>query len=330
MTCETICDGEDQRCQICGQNKSVCCCMRLLDDGTKQRQHVQAHATVLELQWRHSHWWARRERIIAAMAAGDVSWRRREAFMHCGACARTQWSATEGRRRIAASYCHDRNCEPCMRAKANKLAKNLETRLHERPAGKYRFVTLTLRHSDDPLDKSLKHLVKSFRRLRASKWWKERAHGGAVTIEVKLSETGWHPHLHIVLDSEWMNQDELSDAWNKATGGSFIVDVRALKDAHDAAFYVAKYVTKGTSPSVWADNATANEWISASKAVRMCSTFGTWRGFALTANGTDPGDWETEDTLDRLICRASEGDRVAADILLSLRPPGTADALDLR
>jgi hypothetical protein len=331
---EMICDGEAQRCPICGKHGSVCTCLRREDDGTTTPRREIAHATLHELRWRHSHWWARRQKVLQAMTAAQVSWKKIERFTHCGACARVVFSATLNKRRITASYCHDRHCEPCMRAKANLLATNLEKKLAGKAAGRFRFITLTLLHTQAPLKQQLDRLIKCFRKLRSGKLWKTAVAGGAATIEVKLAETTaadaghlWHPHLHIVVDSHWINQAELSAEWHRITGDSYIVDIQKLDDAHAAAFYVAKYISKGTNAAVWNNDTAALEWMKATKGVRTCLTFGSWRGMKLTEKPTDPGDWTDEGGLEELIVRATEGENHASIVLLTLRPPGATDAI---
>src|SRR5690349_17798707 len=110
MDLETICDGESERCEICGKHGSVCTCLRHDNDGTVTPRRTVAHATIHELRWRHSHWWARREKVLQAMKDTQVSWKKIERFTHCGACAQVVWSEKLQRRRITASYCHDRHC----------------------------------------------------------------------------------------------------------------------------------------------------------------------------------------------------------------------------
>jgi hypothetical protein len=211
-----------------------------------------------------------------------------------------------------------------MRAKANLLANNLRNRLAEKPDGRYRFITLTIRHSEDPLTEQLRHLYDSFKRLRASKLWRRTQRGGAAMLEVKWSEETrrWHPHLHIVAEGDYCNKHDLSEAWHTASGDSFVADIRKLDSERDAAHYVAKYVTKGTSANVWNDRSAAQEWVVATAGLRGCTTYGTWRGFKLLQKPKDPGDWIFEGKLDEIAARAQAGSLADLYLLLALRPPG--------
>lgn len=56
-------------------------------------------------------------------------------------------------------------------------------------------------------------------------------------------------HIHMVIDSEYIPQYELSTMWKGITGDSWIVDIRKIKipreNAQRAIKYITKYLTKG-------------------------------------------------------------------------------------
>jgi len=245
----------------------------------------------------------------------------------CGSDAVVQWSESKKRHRISANYCKSRHCEPCARSRGNLIAANLRGKLAEVPAGKHRFVTLTLRHTDTPLRSQIVRLYAAFKRLRASKWWKGIVTGGAFTCEVKWNPdtARWHPHLHIVCDSAWLPVQELSQNWKRITIDSFRVDVQLLSNVKDASYYLAKYVAKGTSAAVWEDADRAQEYIMAMRGVRICATFGTWRGVSLTKPNDRTTDWVAVERLEVLINRAAVGESNALHILTALQCPGTVD-----
>lgn len=301
--------------------------------------HVPTPPSRTETIFRHSHWETRRERIISIMRRALVNDFRLLRFESCGSDAIVEWSEQLQKHRVRANYCHDRHCEPCMRAKANKIARNLQEKISDRPHVRHRFITLTLQHSDDPLRDQIATLYRSFRKLRSSPLWKKTQDGGAFFLEVKRDINSpankqrirsglrpqWHPHLHIVSAGRYLNGFDLSAAWLKSTGTSRMVDIRLLRDAREAVHYVTKYITKSTSPDVWRDDEAAAEWLCASRGVRTCSTFGTWRKFRLTQSPPDPKDWVRVDTLQGLIDRVTRGERAAQDLMLLLRPPGSSD-----
>ena len=285
-------------------------------------------ASPAEIAFRHTAWAARRGKVRAALCRTGIRDFALNRFDECGSCCSVEWSETLQKHRVRANYCRCRHCEPCMRAKANRLAANLKARLMQEPAGRYRFITLTLRHSDAPLRDQIRRLYASFRKLRHSKTWKLTQRGGALALEVKwqASTRRWHPHLHVISEGDFLDKDRLSTAWHAATGDSFVIDIRMLHDAKEAAFYVAKYVTKGTSADVWNDTTAATEWIISTKGVRVCATFGTWRGYKLTAMPQDATDWVPVATLNSLHERAAAGEEHARRLLLLIRPPGMLDS----
>lgn len=292
-----------------------------LDQQAKLQSLLFEPATNNESKFRHSHWEARRSKIIEAKRRIKPDSIGLQHFCECGGSCIVEYSATKQKYRLSANYCHDRHCEPCARAKANKIAANLEKRLLDKTSLKYRFVTLTLRHSKTPLRAQIDRLYNCFKKLRAGKFWKSAVAGGCFVLEVKLNKNGeWHPHLHVIAEANWIAQDGLKAEWKRVTEDSFLVDVRLIGKAKDAAHYVVKYVTKSVNPSVWDDADKASEWIIASKGVRTCATFGSWRGLKLTKSDDAPKDWKRICRLDELIRRAIAGERAATDLLVHLKP----------
>lgn len=281
-------------------------------------EYSQAEPIHPHEEWFRHHYWKEKRKIVR-QALMNSGWSHQGLFNfdNCGAECVIEYSKTEGKYRVRASYCKCRHCEPCMRAKANLLAGNLRKRLEEKPNGRYRFVTLTLRHSNTPLKAQVKRLYASFRKLRNSKLWKKSQRGGAAVLEVKWQPQSrrWHAHLHVIAEGSFIDQRSLSAAWHSATGDSQIVDIRQLSSEKDAAHYVAKYMSKGTNNEVWQNEEAASEWISATKGTRMCATFGTWRGFGLLQRSKEKGDWVAVDLLRHVASRARAGDVVAINLL---------------
>jgi hypothetical protein len=289
-------------------------------------------ASNAETIFRHSGWSVRRSKVLAALNRAGASEMTIDRFEECGSDCAVEWSATEQRHRVRANYCHNRHCEPCQRSKANLMASNLRARLGERPAGRYRFVTLTLNADGKSLLERVKRLYTSWRNLRKTKMFRESQHGGVAMLEVKLNsrdpESGifnWHCHLHLVTEGGWLDQNQLSHAWFKVTGDSYIVHVTAVSDPRGASAYLTKYVTKGTSPAVWDDVELATEWMVAMRGVRSAATFGSWRGFKLLAKPKSATDWVFVGTLDQLISRARAGSDADARTLMALRRPNDFD-----
>lgn len=155
--------------------------------------------------------------------------------------------------------------------------------------------------------------------------------GGAATLEIKYTEAGhrkardgttywyeggWHPHLHIISDGTAITDHRLKDLWYAITGDSWECDCRRISADKDVAYYVGKYVTKGTNDAVWTNPARAADFVKAVKGVRMCATFGTWRGYKLLAREKEvPGTWTHIDSLAAICRKARAGDEWALRLL---------------
>jgi hypothetical protein len=279
-------------------------------------------ATPEETSFRHSAWTKKRTAVRAAMSKNGIGFKRLDRFDCCGSRLTIEYSEEEKRHRVLGSFCHDRHCEPCARSKANIIAKNLRAKLeggpkrlqcehcstmrdlsceicngqgfYDAPMAEYRFITLTLKHNDAALGDQIRRLLTCFKKLRSSGCWRKTQDGGSVHLEVKWKPATrrWHPHLHIIAAGKFLDKAELSAAWQHATKDSFVVDIRILRDAKEAAYYVAKYAGKGVNGETWSDPDAAAEWLSASRGVRMCGTWGTWRGYRLTRHEVSAKGWK--------------------------------------
>ena len=83
-----------------------------------------------------------------------------------------------------------------------------------------KFLTLTLKSSGN-LEADLKRLRKSVSKFKRSKDWKLRVRADFETIEVAENQV----HMHMVIDSLFWEQKEISEQWHRITGDSFIVDI---------------------------------------------------------------------------------------------------------
>lgn len=301
-------------------------CQRIHDDYLSAGQRPppgigdSQPATVEETWFRHHYWRDKRLKVYKALHSVGQNQKQLDNFDNCGAECVVEFHKEENRYRLRGSYCHSRHCEPCMKAKSNLLAANLRERLADAKTHQYRFLTLTLRHSEAPLCDQIKKLYTSFKKLRTSKLWKSSQRGGAAMLEVKWDPKSrkWHPHLHIVAEGNYIGKDNLSEAWHRATGDSFIVDIRRLDKTKDVAFYVAKYVTKGTNAEVWDDSEAAAEWVTATRGVRSCATYGSWRGYKLLAKPTASTGWNPVGLLRNVVQAAYRAEHWALHLLNAL------------
>lgn len=129
------------------------------------------------------------------------------------------------------------------------------------------FVTLTMTNSPDP--ESIKFIKKRWSQFRRRKLIRERVKGGVATFEITNKGSGWHPHIHSIMDCRWLSlhtpepltrdskevvkakcmsaKKELSALWAEQLGQDIaIVDVRRVYDSETIAREVLKYALKGS------------------------------------------------------------------------------------
>ncbi|GAI69077.1 unnamed protein product, partial [marine sediment metagenome] len=162
-------------------------------------------------------------------------------------CRAYAWFAiheTTGIVRVLSSACHLRWCPLCAEARARFLAHSV--RAWYKSARAPKLLTLTLRHSDTPLQSQIDFLYECFRKLRRSKYISSRVRGGIWFFQIKWSKktAAWHPHIHALIDADFIPQAQIKARWAKFTKGSDVVDIRACWSPDSAANHVGRYATR--------------------------------------------------------------------------------------
>lgn len=271
-----------------------------------------------ETAFRHSSWKPRRDKIMASLQRVDTTGKRVDRFKNCGACAVVEISKSTGKVRSTAWHCHDRYCTPCQRRRAAELRQLIDENVIREPA---RLITLTLKHQAEDLKTNLKRLSNGFNKIRRSKFWKKNIRGGVAVIEIKRDKQNlWHSHLHIVATGAFIPQKSLSDEWYKATGDSFIVDVRLVHNVRQACHYVAKYVSKGVDHETLTDDAALDEVIRTTRGRRAYARFGTWEAPAELNDAAFTDDWRAVCTIEELAAAVRLNEQWAIGLMMRLQP----------
>lgn len=268
---------------------------------------------LLDIRFRHSGWALRRQLVFRAMLSSGASLFRINRFVDCGADAYVCVDHDDPTHvSVRSLNCHDRFCVPCNVARGRRLAVRLTQLAADRTI---RFITLTLAHTPDPLRDRLTYLYRSFRRLRAHPDWRAHVTGGVAFTELKLSHhtNCWHVHLHVLAQGTYFPKAHLSNAWQQATKGSYIVDITKPRRTEHVTDYVVKYVTKPLDFQVFKHPLRGPEVLNALHGTRMCTTFGNWRGYRLN-DVSDPIHWRTVCSLATLRQRASQHDQDAQNL----------------
>lgn len=133
-----------------------------------------------------------------------------------------------------------------------------------------------------------------------------------------MKSENWHPHLHILSHSSFLPQDQLALEWHKATGDSYIVDVRLVNSPGEVADYVAKYVAKPGSNSVYRLPDRLQEMIRALHGRRLLLCFGGCK-LPDDPEEREADTWENVGPLSRILYLASQGDAEALALMTSLQ-----------
>lgn len=271
------------------------------------------------VRFRHSFWQEQRARTFECLSTATYNPNRLTRFWRCGSRAWVQRSIEPvPRYRVVSARCNDRWCEACAREKRYKVARNLVARM---PRARLRFVTLTLKTTTDDVGTSARRMIRSFRRLRQDRRLAGCFAGGAWFMEFTVhSPSGLlHPHLHILTQGEYLPQALLRLAWHKATGDSYIVDVREVKDPAIAAGYVVKYAGKLLSRQIVTHATLFTDAIRTLGKTKGWSVFGTWLKMKLATSEPDGTEWEYLEPFVEIWNRAAHGDELARQILGQLR-----------
>ena len=179
--------------------------------------------------------------------------------------------------------CSERLCPDCSRARAERLIEEHHDILAQIRAPK--MLTLTFKSVKHINREYLRFMRKCFSRLLRSKvmgsCW-----GGIYSFEFTYHKTtGWHPHIHAVIGSGFIAQDELSNTWERISGAK-IVDIRAIdRDVKkwDGIREVVKYSTKLVD---FIDNPDLlEEYLQATERVKLVQGFGSLYRVACRKHG---------------------------------------------
>lgn len=191
-------------------------------------------------------------------------------------CRKVSWFVRHedtGRVRVASLQCHLRWCPLCAKVRTNYVSHQVQEWIQHTKYAK--FITLTVKSNDDPIESQINHLYDSFKRLRKKKEWKKKISGGVWFFQITFNKESqqWHPHIHIIAIGKFYSKRLLSSHWLLVTGDSPIVDIKAVKDAKKAAQYAARYAAKPANLSNL-EPSTSAELIMAMQSRRICGCWG--------------------------------------------------------
>ena len=135
-------------------------------------------------------------------------------------------------------WCNHRLCPECGKRRAYALF-NAHKRLAGRPNLKH--LVLTFKNVDGLTWETVDWIRNCFTRLRNRKLFKNAWVGGVYAIEFTFSKaTGWHIHIHALVDGAFVPQAVISRVWKQVTGSSSVVWVTRAKNSRQVLKYVLK------------------------------------------------------------------------------------------
>lgn len=220
--------------------------------------------------------------------------------------------------KIQSNSCRLRFCPMCGDARVSIIAHSCSEFFQKQSF--VRFLTLTLKHSHEPLIDQIRRMKCCFVKLTRRVGWKKYVTGYVAFLHVKWNDySGWHVHLHILLTGSYVPQKWLSAEWLKVTGDSVIVHIQAAhsdKELGEAIKDFARYA--GCPANLLKIPAEYQlEVVHAFEGIRVCWKAGICRGVSLSpprykecdAQGINLGRDST------IKMRAKEGDFDALRIL---------------
>lgn len=166
-------------------------------------------------------------------------------------------------------FCQDKLCSFCRKRLYGQTIRRYKEVMQGSKS--LRFLTLTIVNHDQLLKSDFDRLRYYWKRLYSLKAIKSRIKGGLYVIEVTNKGNGWHIHMHIIIEGDYIPQSYISNQWHRITGDSRIVYISQVKN-HLAVFrYISGYLLK--TPLVGDGGKILSAVL---RNIRIINSFGTW------------------------------------------------------
>jgi len=271
----------------------------------------------------------KQQAVLEAMQLADFPTSVTERTAACGDHVWVYRNNETHEHRVRHLTCHNRFCLMCQRTYIRSVK---ERALQSVPAPNRRisFLTLTQRAAHNrELQEAIANIVASFRRLRASEYWKHYVEGGLYVMEItRGTQDWWHVHLHAVIDTDFWPLDQLHRAWARASRDDASCHIEAVSaERHDAINrYLTQYLTKPFPDALYDNPAILAAFVAACRGRRMIQAFGSWApqqllrkaAAALARQRFSPDEWTFVGELHCIVDNAERGSRLDDAILSAL------------
>jgi len=197
-----------------------------------------------------------------------------------------------GKVSVVANHCSLRWCPLCAQARSNYIRHSVSDWLQH--ADYPKFLTLTVKHSNDSLVDQVTRLYDDFRRLRRSTSFKKSVTGGVWFFQLcrNTQQGQWHPHLHCVITGGFINLKELKALWQKITTDSHVLKLQTIVDPERVASEVARYAARPANLKNFAPKYGV-ELYKAMHGKRLCGKWGLFTKVSLSVQrNPDMGEWK--------------------------------------
>lgn len=211
---------------------------------------------------------------------------------NCRSVAMFERNEETGKVRVTSEHCGLRWCPLCAKARQGRIMNEVSGWFEKvrRPV----LLSLTLKHTTAPLKHQVYHLYKDFKKLRNRQLLKKKSKGGIWFFHIKRSKTDglWHPHIHCLMDSDYIPKKAVSDLWRKITGGSYVVHLKTVENPRNSVSHAARYAAEPCDMSTLSES-DGLEVFEAMHGKRLCGTWGTGRTMNLRKPpDPDSGSWK--------------------------------------
>lgn len=219
----------------------------------------------------------------------------RERVFQLEGCRTRAWfvrNRLDGSVRVASNSCRLRWCPLCSRARTNYIRHEVQAWFQT--ANYPKFLTVTVKHTQQSLTDQINHIYESFQKMRKDKYLKRHCSGGLWFFQLcwNSQRREWHPHIHAIITGDYMPYKKLRSLWLKYTGDSEILDIRPVKDPKIVGQYVARYAARPCQLSEL-PHKQAVEAMMSLYGRRMAGSWGSARSISFRPRKIpDPENWE--------------------------------------
>ena len=178
--------------------------------------------------------------------------------VHCRAC---------GADFVAVKRCHHRLCPDCAPIRGLRLFE-----AHKRMLGRpnLKHLVLTFKNVEHLTPEYIDYMNNCFSKFRRRKILRRSWRGGVKAFEITYSkQTGFHPHIHALVDGGYVPQDVLSKMWLDITGDSSVVWISRAKKSKQ----ILKYILK-PGEDIWDNTEALRELLIAIESRHFVSGWG--------------------------------------------------------